>query len=180
MKKNLAYRTSMSILFILAMTTTLPGQAETKTYQIDGEIIPFAEDGIRDPEGPMINVYQHPSEALAKFPRDSAGIIDWAKAMDMGLLIGRVNVTGTATKETKDLDIIMKNTGDSDYVKFPHRQHTLQMDCSNCHPSIFAEKAGSTKISMDDIYSGNKCGMCHGTVAFPPKKNCERCHSQKK
>jgi c(7)-type cytochrome triheme protein len=61
-------------------------------------------------------------------------------------------------------------------VKFPHRQHTLWLDCSNCHPYPFIDKAGANKLSMQAILNGEQCGLCHGAVAFPLTE-CNRCHS---
>jgi len=164
-------------LTLIVLLISSPVHAESKSYQINGAVIPFTNDGIHDPENDAITVYQHPETALKTFPRDAAGIIDWSKAMDMGMLIGRANVEGTAEMEVLDLDIIRKNTGDQPYVKFPHRQHTLQMACSSCHSGMFEEKAGATQITMSNILTGTQCGVCHGKVAFPPTDNCARCHS---
>jgi c(7)-type cytochrome triheme protein len=167
-------------LITIFMIASQSAFAESKTYQIDGEVVPFAKDGIHDPENDAIGVYQHPQTALKGFPRDTVGVIDWAKAMDKGMLIGRANVEGTAEMEVLELDIIRKNTGEMPYVKFPHRQHSLQMACDSCHTGMFEKKTGATPINMSDILAGNKCGVCHGKVAFPPTNNCMRCHSQPK
>ena len=61
-------------------------------------------------------------------------------------------------------------------VKFPHRQHTLWLDCSNCHNGLFKDKIGANKFSMVAILNGEQCGLCHGAVAFPLTE-CTRCHS---
>jgi c(7)-type cytochrome triheme protein len=61
-------------------------------------------------------------------------------------------------------------------VKFPHRQHTLWLDCSNCHNGLFKDKIGANKFSMVAILNGEQCGLCHGAVAFPLTE-CNRCHS---
>ncbi len=69
-----------------------------------------------------------------------------------------------------------KRTLDMPWVRFPHAEHTEWLDCSNCHPHPFAEKAGATEITMDSIMRGHHCGMCHDRVAFSIFA-CERCHS---
>jgi c(7)-type cytochrome triheme protein len=61
-------------------------------------------------------------------------------------------------------------------VRFPHRPHTLWLDCANCHEHLFKSKAGANKLSMQKILEGEQCGLCHGAVAFPLTE-CNRCHS---
>ena len=61
-------------------------------------------------------------------------------------------------------------------VLFPHDIHTAWLECSNCHPKIFAEKAGATPVNMLAILQGEYCGRCHGAVSFPLTE-CNRCHS---
>jgi len=64
-------------------------------------------------------------------------------------------------------------------VVYPHKQHTELLDCSNCHPAIFIPQKGANQISMAAILLGEKCGVCHGKVAFPVSE-CRLCHSKKK
>jgi len=51
--------------------------------------------------------------------------------------------------------------------------------CKECHnKDMFPKmKKGTVKISMDEIYAGKQCGVCHnGGRAFKAKSNCTRCH----
>jgi c(7)-type cytochrome triheme protein len=64
-------------------------------------------------------------------------------------------------------------------VVYPHKQHTEWLDCSNCHPAIFIPQKGANQISMASILLGQKCGVCHGKVAFPVSE-CRLCHSRAK
>ncbi len=51
--------------------------------------------------------------------------------------------------------------------------------CKECHNSeMFPKmKQGTVRITMDDIYAGKLCGVCHnGKRAFDAKSNCARCH----
>jgi c(7)-type cytochrome triheme protein len=41
---------------------------------------------------------------------------------------------------------------------------------------LFKTKAGTSNVNMMQILSGEKCGLCHGAVAFPLTE-CQRCHS---
>lgn len=147
-------------------------------FQTEGEVVPLAEDGIHDPTNQAVaKVLQEPVEAMADFPRDDKGIIDWVKVLDQGLINPRKSLMGTDEMYTADFDIIFTNTGSMPNVRFPHRPHTEWLTCANCHPAIFLPQKGGNPITMSAIIEGRYCGVCHGKVAFPPTKNCGRCHS---
>ncbi|HKL26467.1 MAG TPA: c(7)-type cytochrome triheme domain-containing protein [Desulfuromonadales bacterium] len=51
--------------------------------------------------------------------------------------------------------------------------------CKDCHnqEAFPAMKQGTVKITMEEIYAGRYCGVCHnGERAFDAKANCMRCH----
>lgn len=51
--------------------------------------------------------------------------------------------------------------------------------CKDCHNNdVFPKmKQGTVTITMDEIYAGKYCGVCHnGQRAFDAKANCTRCH----
>lgn len=51
--------------------------------------------------------------------------------------------------------------------------------CKDCHnEGVFPKmKHGTVKITMNEIYAGNLCGVCHnGKRAFDAKTSCTRCH----
>jgi c(7)-type cytochrome triheme protein len=61
---------------------------------------------------------------------------------------------------------------------FPHKAHTVWLDCNNCHPDIFNIKKKTTKhFSMALNLDGEFCGVCHLNVAFP-MNDCKRCHPE--
>lgn len=134
------------------------------------------QDLYYDPANPAFAQLQKADEALAGFPVDNYGKVDWMAALRAGLITPRANVDGTRRVEVLDMDIIMKNTRQMPYVLFPHRAHTQWLDCSNCHPAIFESKAGAHQITMNDIFRGQYCGKCHDRVAFITYFSCERCH----
>ncbi|PIW28169.1 MAG: cytochrome c, class I [Rhodospirillales bacterium CG15_BIG_FIL_POST_REV_8_21_14_020_66_15] len=134
-------------------------------------------DGLHDPRSPAIKLLQQPAEALAPLPSDEAGNkVDWIAALDQGLINPRTNIRPDTHINVLDLDIFLSLNGALPIVKFPHRQHTMWLDCENCHEQIFKKKAGATPITMTDILEGKYCGQCHGAVAFPLTE-CNRCHS---
>lgn len=154
-----------------------PIWSKGRHFQTQGEVVPLAEDGIRDPTNPAISVFQEPAEAMGSFPRDAKGLTDWVKALDDGLIDPRKGLHGEEQMFPVDFDVIFKNTGSMPNVRFPHRQHTEWLTCANCHPLIFIPQAGGNPVNMAAIIEGRYCGVCHGKVAFAPTMNCGRCHS---
>ena len=53
--------------------------------------------------------------------------------------------------------------------------------CRTCHnPDVFPQmKQGSVTITMQKIYAGEQCGICHnGTDAFAAQGKCNKCHKR--
>ena len=165
-------RRGRSVVHLCLLTLLFAG-----VVRANGDWVPLEEDGIHDPLSPAIAVLQQPREALSLLPPDAAGNqVNWVKALQEGYIEPRANILPGTPIETLDLDIIMKRTGDAAWVRFPHKVHTEWLDCSNCHESIFATKAGVTPMTMLAILSGQYCGRCHGAVSFPLTE-CNRCHN---
>lgn len=117
-----------------------------------------------------------------KLPRARFGNgINWIKAAE------KKNITlRDAPKAKSDRSDLNKNLSDSlirpdepemPQIIFSHDKHARWNGCSLCHPSIFKEQKGSPKITMEGIFDGEFCGVCHGRVAFPTL-DCQRCHTQ--
>ena len=129
-----------------------------------------------DSGNPAFAALQPPIDAMGDFPTDAFGQVDWVKTLARGLITPRSSLDGVSGGMTYlDLEIVMKNTRDMPHVRFPHRQHSEWLSCGSCHPKPFQAKRGANAISMDDIFRGRWCGLCHGRVAFS-LLNCERCH----
>ena len=143
-----------------------------------GKQVPLAKDGVHDPANPAIKLLQEPAEAMAKFPPDAVGNrVHWGKALEQGLITPRASILPGTEIKVLDQDVIMPRTGEMPMVRFPHKQHTEWLDCSNCHEKLFKSKAGATtEVNMFQILQGEFCGVCHGAVAFPLTE-CNRCHS---
>lgn len=131
-----------------------------------------------DPSNPDIGKLQTIEQATRHLPYDANGFPDWMQALNRGLIKPRASLTEQSAMEVLDLDVIMRNTKEMPYVRFPHRAHTEWLSCSNCHPDPFPTKAGSSDIQMRKIFRGEYCGKCHDRVAFVTFFSCERCHSQ--
>ena len=132
---------------------------------------------MHDPKNPSLRLLQQPAEALMLLPSDPAGNqVDWVAAIEDGYIKPRDSMLGYTDERLLDTDILMKDTGDSRYVLFPHLPHTYWLGCDNCHESIFKSKVGETPINMLEILQGKYCGQCHGAVSFPLTE-CNRCHS---
>lgn len=65
-------------------------------------------------------------------------------------------------------------------VKFDGKIHKdAGATCKECHnDQMFPQmKQGTVKITMEEIYAGRQCGVCHnGKKAFAAAGNCNRCH----
>jgi c(7)-type cytochrome triheme protein len=123
------------------------------------------------------SLLQQPAEALAPLPRDTAGnLVQLGAGHRQRRHRAAHQPAARDQVRVRDDDIIVSRFGSMPAVKFPHRQHTLWLDCSNCHDTLFKSKAGANRFSMVAILNGEQCGLCHGAVAFPLTE-CNRCHS---
>jgi c(7)-type cytochrome triheme protein len=140
-----------------------------------------AEDGIHDPDNEGSYILQPPKTAFDLLPKSSSGnYINWVEAIQNGDVTPRFNKDNPeAQPVVMDLNIVREVKGTMPDVVYPHKQHTQWLDCSNCHPAIFIPQKGANQISMAAILMGEKCGVCHGKVAFPVAE-CRRCHSKPK
>jgi c(7)-type cytochrome triheme protein len=135
------------------------------------------EDGVHDPEAPGLRFLQPPGEALAELPEANEGNqVNWVAALGEHKIMPRAKIDPQFDVRILDLDILMTRTAGVPMVKFPHRQHTEWLDCSNCHDRIFKAKKGANPVNMLAILQGEFCGQCHGAVSFPLTQ-CRRCHS---
>lgn len=130
-----------------------------------------------DPHNPDLARLQSARDAMAPLPRDPVGFPDWMRALREGSIQPRAGLAPGAAMGVLDLDVVMKNTKEMPFVRFPHKSHTMWLDCSNCHPEPFEPRAGAARIAMADIFRGKFCGMCHDRVAFVTFFSCNRCHS---
>lgn len=137
------------------------------------------QDDIHDKSGPGMVLLSNPAETMSQYPRNSWGRIDWMQALRSGEINPQTGLNSNDAMKMIDLDVIMKDTGDMDYVRFPHNSHTQWLDCSNCHPNPFPYRVDIVKFSMNDVLVGKYCGICHGKVSFSPML-CDRCHNEKK
>jgi len=136
----------------------------------------LAEDGIHDPANEAITILQEPRAAMAAFPLDRSGAVDWSKALALGIITPRVDLQGQAEMVVMDMDVLFKDTAQMPWVKFSHSAHTQWLGCDTCHSGIFTPKKGANDLSMDRLFAGEQCGVCHGSVAFGLMV-CERCHN---
>lgn len=143
--------------------------------------LPQAEDGIHDATNDGTYALQPPLAAFGSLPKAFSGNrVNWVKALEENKIHPRYDRNDpTAEPIVMDLNIVREVKGSMPDVVYPHKQHTEWLDCSNCHPAIFIPQKGANQISMAAILLGQKCGVCHGKVAFPISE-CRNCHSKKK
>ena len=143
--------------------------------------LPPSEDGIHDPDNGGTHMLQKPKQAFETLSSSKSGNrVDWGKALGNNEISPRYDRLDDQVKAIiMDLNIVREVKGSMPDVVYPHKQHTEWLDCSNCHPAIFIPEKGANQISMAAILLGQKCGVCHGKVAFPVSE-CRRCHSKQK
>lgn len=142
---------------------------------------PPALDGIHDPENEGTHILLAPRDSFSSMAKSNSGNrVDWVKSLTEGSINPRYDRDNPDAKPVvMDLNIVREVKGSMPDVVYPHKQHTEWLDCSNCHPDIFIPQKGANSISMAAILLGQKCGVCHGKVAFPVSE-CRKCHSMNK
>jgi c(7)-type cytochrome triheme protein len=118
----------------------------------------------------------------ADLPRGRFGNnVDW----ELAELEGKIKLIDTLPEisvKRKPLDVPKDYTIDAKIAGLPeiifsHKKHAVWNGCELCHPDIYAVKAGTTKYTMQEVFAGKYCGLCHGSVAFPAI-DCQRCHTK--
>jgi c(7)-type cytochrome triheme protein len=176
-RENADLKLTSSYHIRLVRGTFTPPAPEPRLEFVEVKQLLSQEDGIHDPASEALGTLQDPAEATAAFPRSSAGTVDWGRALQAGIIEPRTTVSEGGPPMTElDFTIVMAETREMPYVRFPHKAHTQWLDCSNCHPAIFIPQAGANPVSMGAILQGEYCGRCHGRVAFSVYE-CERCHN---
>ena len=138
---------------------------------------PLERDGIHDPKDPALPLLQQPAEALSRLPPHGGGDqVNWDAALEQGLIKPRSNIRPETKFILRETDVLLDKNGSMAAVRFPHKAHTLWLDCSNCHDKLFKKESSGSGISMLEILNGEQCGVCHGAVAFPLSE-CKRCHN---
>lgn len=82
-----------------------------------------------------------------------------------------------AVSAKKTLEFNKSSMGTVIFDGTVHKEQGIK--CKECHNNdMFPKmKLGTVEITMDEIYAGNLCGVCHnGKRAFEAKANCGRCH----
>ncbi len=177
-RENADLKVTASFRVRLVRGTFRPPTPEPRLEFVEvRQLLPQDDDGIHDPASEALSTLQDPAEATSTFPRSTSGSVDWVQALRIGLIEPRTTVDGAAAPMAElDFTIVMAETREMPYVRFPHKEHTQWLDCSNCHPAIFVPQAGANPITMGAILQGEFCGRCHGRVAFSIYE-CERCHN---
>ena len=104
--------------------------------------------------------------------------IDWIAAENRGLIKPEKSILEPDFKPIpydQDFDVPAAWAMISP-ASFSHEEHIQWLECSNCHPDIFAiEKRAPRHFLMEHIMDDKFCGACHSKVAFPID-DCKACH----
>ena len=145
-----------------------------------GSGIAVEEEG----EPPEIESVLNWEKASEMLPKDDADEIDWMAALREGVIKPRAEIgrQGNPQANLFKYDFYFKGPDEDSDAFFPHSAHTEWLTCESCHPAIFPYRETGMQIGeeyaivMDQIFEGEFCGKCHGTVAFI-LDTCSRCHA---
>lgn len=117
---------------------------------------------------------------MSHLPAQSSGLLSGLICLAIVYLAS--GMAGNAHAEYGD--VLLNNTSKAagmNPVIFPHWVHRIKYSCRACHESLgFKMKAGTSGITMNKIFAGEYCAVCHnGTVAFATVQ-CQLCHSGSK
>lgn len=143
---------------------------------------PVVEEEGERPEIEAILDWEQASEML---PKDDIDEVDWMAALRQEIIKPRAQITGQGDPKANlfKFDFYFAGPDPESDAFFPHSSHTEWLTCESCHPAIFPYRdlglAGSEDygITMDQVFEGEYCGKCHGTVAFV-LDSCNRCHTK--
>ena len=113
-------------------------------------------------------------------PLDKFKFIDFLELKKLDAFKPISSLDNSTKHETRDNTIrFVSKSQFLDDVLFGHKVHADWINCSSCHPALFSEKLGETKIKMVEMSKGRYCGNCHGKVSFT-FADCKRCHNTAK
>ncbi len=78
-----------------------------------------------------------------------------------------------------NLDLIRPENGSTADILFSHTIHTKWLECNPYRDQILILKKLINEISMAQIIRDDKCGVCHGYIAFPVNE-CQLCNNRTK
>ena len=133
----------------------------------------------REPDASKVNRFISFSKRM---PSDRFGNgINWALAESedniklVDYIAGISPASRPKMKIPTDVIVKMNFEGMPDVI-FSHKKHMVWGGCKLCHPEIFSLRKSRLTYSMDEIFKGKSCGVCHRNVAFP-ESDCRRCHT---
>jgi c(7)-type cytochrome triheme protein len=77
-------------------------------------------------------------------------------------------------------DPITYRMKDAAPVNFSHEFHTQVFGCEQCHTKVWPMKKGIKKMTMDPMYEGKYCGVCHNEKDAFAATECDKCHIEQK
>lgn len=102
------------------------------------------------------------------------------RILTLALLFALMSTPAFAVPAGKSLTFDKAEEGAVDFDGSLHNK-AASKGCRTCHnPDTFPQmKKGAVSITMEKIYAGEQCGICHnGEDAFAAKGNCNKCHKR--
>lgn len=179
---------TLSLFFDITPPTQQEKAAEAAAKEAEARAVavkagePVVEEESERPEIEAILDWEQASELL---PKDDMDEVDWMAALRQGIIKPRAQITGQGDPKANlfKFDFYFAGPDPESDAWFPHSAHTEWLTCESCHPAIFPyrelgmDPSGKYGIVMDQVFEGEYCGKCHGTVAFV-LDSCNRCHTK--
>ena len=79
------------------------------------------------------------------------------QALDGGHIQPRTNILPETKVNLRTTEVLLTNTAQMPMVRFPHRQHTAWLDCSNCHGNgLFEDKRARSASASSCAGAGRR------------------------
>jgi c(7)-type cytochrome triheme protein len=188
---------NLSLFFDIPVPTEQEKAAEAAAKQAEAEAAAAqsaaqaaaraGESAVAEEEGerPEIEAILDWAQASEMLPKDDIDEVDWMAALRDGVIKPRAALSGPGNPDANifKFDFYFAGPDPESDAFFPHSAHTEWLTCESCHPAIFRYRelglaeSEDHGIIMDQLYEGEYCGKCHGTVAFAVD-SCSRCHKE--
>lgn len=183
---------SLSLFFDITPPTAQEKAVETAAKQAEAKKAAAVQAGdpavgeeVEEEERPEIEAILDWEQASEMLPKDDMDEVDWMAALRQGIIKPRAKISGPGNPGANlfKWDFYFAGPDPESDAYFPHSAHTEWLACESCHPAIFpyrelgTDPAGKYGIVMDQVFEGEYCGKCHGTVAFS-LDSCDRCHTK--
>lgn len=134
---------------------------------------------IHDSANPAAAQLQDAGAGLRGLPRDSGDAVDWAQALRSGAIAPRTDLDGKGTPQVLALDVVLKNTKDTPWVRFPHRPMPNGWPAPTVTTACSGRRPGPTATAASPSSSTLRASAATAARTTAPSRGGESVHSRK-